>query len=247
MWQGEGFMSIQIENPRVAQECTHLLSVQNLQLIRIIVADPLRLFRESVASMLNTEASFQVVGIASCGLEAIELSHELRPDIVLMDVTMPGVDGIEAMCRIKARLPATRVILLTTAADDDYIFDGIAAGANGYLFKDISTLGLISAIQAVYAGKQVTASNVANRVMQLLDKQSIDKCERDENNDGLTARERETITLIAKGMLAKEIARHLAISEKTVRNHISSIYRKLGIYDRAHIVIYALKKGLVKV
>jgi NarL family two-component system response regulator LiaR len=133
---------------------------------------------------------------------------------------------------------------LTTFTSDDFVLEGLAAGANGYILKDISAVGLVSAIRAVNSGEQVTAPDIANRVMQLLEKQNPDK---GQHENGLTARETQMIELIARGMVAKEIARLLAISEKTVRNHISSIYRKLEIYDRSQVVIYAMKKGLIDI
>jgi DNA-binding NarL/FixJ family response regulator len=212
--------------------------------IRIVVADDQRLFRESVVGMLNGEPFIEVVGSAGNGLEAVELVRQVRPEVVLMDLKMPMLNGIEALRQIKAEFPQTRVILLTTFTADGYVLEGLSAGANGYVLKDISTVGLVSAIRAVYNGEQVTAPNVASRMMQLLDRQSP---ERAQSYDGLTAREMETLVLVAKGMVAKEIARTLAISEKTVRNHISNIYRKLDIYDRSQVVIYAMKKGLVDI
>jgi NarL family two-component system response regulator LiaR len=161
-----------------------------------------------------------------------------------MDVKMPNLDGISATRQIKQEFPQTRVVLLTTFTTDGYVLDGLSAGANGYILKDTSTIGLVSAIRAVYNGEQVTAPDVTSRMMQLLDRQNPDK---GQYHDGLTSREMEMLVLVAKGMVAKEIARTLAISEKTVRNHISSIYRKLDIYDRSQVVIYAMKKGLVDI
>ncbi|HZO74252.1 MAG TPA: response regulator transcription factor [Ktedonobacteraceae bacterium] len=212
--------------------------------IRVLVVDDQRLFRESIAGMLTLEPAFKVVGLAADGAEGVELTRQLLPDVVLMDVKMPQVDGIAAMRQIKAELPKTRIILLTTFTADGYVLEGLAAGANGYLLKDTSMAGLTSAIRAVHAGEQVTAPDVTMRMMQLLEKQHI---EGDQSNDGLTAREMETLLLVARGMIAKEIARALSISEKTVRNHISNIYRKLGIYDRSQVVIYAMKKGLMTI
>lgn len=217
------------------------------QRIRIVVADDMRLFRESIAEVLDAEPSFTVVGLAGNGLEAIELVRQLTPDILLLDVKMPQVDGITAIRQLKAERPETRVILLTTLSASGYVMEGLAAGANGYLLKDTSTAGLISAIRAVYAGEQVTAPGVTCQIMQLLDRQRDDKGNKVQSEDGLTPREMETLLLIARGMIAKEIAHTLAISEKTVRNHISSIYHKLNIYDRSQVVIYAMKKGLVNI
>lgn len=235
-------MTIRYEETANPYAGAHALAGQEQGRIRIVVADDQRLFRESVVGMLNGEPYIEVVGSGGNGLEAVELVRQLRPDVVLMDIKMPHLSGIEALRQIKAELPATRVILLTTFTADGYVLEGLAAGANGYVLKDISTVGLVSAIRAVYNGEQVTAPDVASRMMQLLDRQNP---ERAQGYDGLTSREMETLVLVAKGLVAKEIARTLAISEKTVRNHISNIYRKLDIYDRSQVVIYAMKKGLV--
>lgn len=237
-------MAIQLEEMINTRIVSHALMEQSRAHIRIVVADEQRLFRESIARMLNGEPFIEVVGCAGNGLEAIELVRQTRPDVVLMDVKMPNLNGIEALRQIKAELPQTRVVLLTTFTADGYVLEGLAAGANGYVLKDISTVGLVSAIRAVYNGEQVTAPDVASRMMQLLNRQNPEKAQ---GYEGLTAREMETLVLVAKGLVAKEIARVLAISEKTVRNHISNIYRKLDIYDRSQVVIYAMKKGLVDI
>lgn len=220
------------------------VSEQSRQQISVGVVDDQRLFRESIAGMLAAESFISVVGVACNGLEAIELVRQFRPAVMLMDVKMPEMNGIRATRQIKAEFPETKIILLTTFTNDDFVLEGLAAGANGYILKDISAVGLVSAIRAVNSGEQVTAPDIANRVMQLLEKQNSDKGQHD---NGLTAREMQMIVLIARGMLAKQIARSLAISEKTVRNHISSIYRKLDIYDRSQVVIYAMKKGLIDI
>lgn len=220
------------------------VSEQSRQQISVGVVDDQRLFRESIAGMLAAESFISVVGVACNGLEAIELVRQFMPAVVLMDVKMPEMNGIRATRQIKAEFPETKIILLTTFTSDDFVLEGLAAGANGYILKDISAVGLVSAIRAVNSGEQVTAPDIANRVMQLLEKQNPDKGQHD---NGLTAREMQMVVLIARGMVAKEIAHSLAISEKTVRNHISSIYRKLEIYDRSQVVIYAMKKGLIDI
>ncbi len=208
------------------------VSEQSRQQISVGVVDDQRLFRESIAGMLAAESFISVVGVACNGLEAIELVRQFRPAVMLMDVKMPEMNGIRAARQIKAEFPETKIILLTTFTSDDFVLE------------DISAVGLVSAIRAVNSGEQVTAPDIANRVMQLLEKQNPDK---GQHENGLTAREMQMIELIARGMVAKEIARLLAISEKTVRNHISSIYRKLEIYDRSQVVIYAMKKGLIDI
>lgn len=236
-------MSMPLEDVAIARTDVDAIAAQS-PCIRVLVVDDQRLFRESIAGMLALESSFKVVGTAADGAEGVELTRQLLPDVVLMDVKMPHMDGITAIRQIKAELPKTRIILLTTFTSDGYVLEGLAAGANGYLLKDTSVAGLTSAIRAVHAGEQVTTPDVTMRMMQLLEKQHI---EEDRNNDGLTTREMETLLLVARGLIAKEIARALSISEKTVRNHISNIYRKLGIYDRSQVVIYAMKKGLMTI
>lgn len=217
---------------------------RGVQQVRIVVADDQRLFRESIAGMLHMEAAFAVVGVASDGLEAVEAARQLQPHVLLMDVKMPQMDGIAATHQIKSEFPDVRVILLTTFTTDDLLLEGLEAGVSGYLLKDTSLAGLVSAIHAVFNGEQVTAPGVTQRIMQLLGRQLAEK---DACAVSLTSREIETLKLIARGKIAKEIALALEISEKTVRNHISSIYRKLDIYDRSQMVIYAMKKGLVDI
>jgi len=237
-------IATQIEDPANARVNAWAVSEQPLKQISILVVDDQRLFRESIAGMLAGEPFISVVGVAGNGLEAFELVRQFQPTLVLMDVKMPQMDGIQATRQIKAEFPETKIILLTTFTTDGYVLEGLAAGANGYILKDISALGLISAIRAVDNGEQVTAPDITNRILQLLEKQNTDK---GQHYNGLTAREMEMLVLVARGMVAKEIARTLAISEKTVRNHISSIYRKLDVYDRSQVVIYAMRKGLIDI
>lgn len=213
--------------------------------IRIIIADDQRLFRECIAGMLNSTPDFEVVGTAGNGLEAAELARQLMPDVMLLDIKMPYMDGIEVVRLLKTELPLLRFILLTTLVTDAYVLDGLAAGANGYILKDMSTIGLISAIKSVHAGEQVTAPNVAQRMIQLLDKNKHPESK--QAHDELTAREMQMLVLMTKGMTVKEIARALLVSEKTVRNHMSNMYHKLNVYDRSQVVLYAVRKGLVDV
>jgi DNA-binding NarL/FixJ family response regulator len=237
-------IATQIEDLTDKQVGAWSIGEQSRRQISIVVADDQRLFRECIAGMLAAESFVSVVGVASNGLEAIELVRQYRPAFILMDLKMPQMDGIQATRQIKAEFPETKIILLTMFTSDGYVLEGLAAGANGYILKDISAMGLISAIRAVDNGEQVTAPDITNRMLQLLEKQNADK---GQYYGGLTAREMEMLVLIARGMLAKEIARTLAISEKTVRNHISTIYRKLNIFDRSQLVIYAMRKGLIDI
>jgi DNA-binding NarL/FixJ family response regulator len=213
------------------------------EVIRIVVGDDQRLFRESIAILLGGEPSFSVTGLAGNGLEVLELVRLYRPAVVLMNVCMPQMDGIEATRQIKAAFPDTRVILLASFTTNEHMLEGIAAGAHGYVLKDISAAGLVTTIRAVYNGEQVTVPNIANRMARLLDHQHSERS----HHHKLTARELQMLKLLAGGKTAKEIAHALDISDKTVRNHISNIYRKLDIFDRSQVVIYALKNGLVNI
>jgi DNA-binding NarL/FixJ family response regulator len=210
--------------------------------VRVVVVDDQLLLREGIATLLAQDARIAVIGRGSNGQEAIDLAGSLTPDVVLVDIRMPVVDGIEAIREIKARYPNIYVVILTSFVYDGYVVEGLMAGADGYLLKDASPTALISGVLAVAAGEQVIEPGVARHVADMLGKQSQD---RRGVYDGLTPRELQMLAMIARGFVAKEIAHTLHISEKTVRNHVSNIYRKLDIYDRSQAVLYAIKKGLI--
>ena len=216
--------------------------LQTEQLKRVVVVDDQLLLREGIAALLQSDPRIEVVGRGANGLEAIELANTLHPDVVLMDIRMPVMDGIQAILEIKKRWPHVRVVILTSFVYDGYVIEGLMAGADGYMLKDASPAALISGVIAVLAGEQVMEPGVAHHVAEMLSKQSA---ERNRCYDGLTPRELQMLAMIARGQVAKEIAHELRISEKTVRNHVSNIYRKLGIFDRSQAVLYAIKKGLV--
>lgn len=209
--------------------------------IRVVVVDDQLLLREGIANLLQADPRIQVVGLGGDGQQAIEMVGTLHPEIVLTDIRMPVLDGIQAIREIKARWPEIRVVILTAFVYDGYLVEGLMAGADGYLLKDSSPSALISGIIAVAAGQKVMEPSVAEHVAGLLSKHSAER----NHYDGLTQRELQMVAMIARGLVAKEIAHELHISEKTVRNHISHIYRKLGIFDRSQAVLYAIKKGLV--
>lgn len=211
-------------------------------LLRVVVVDDQLLVREGITALLETDPRIHVVGRGGNGQEAINLVDVTKPDIVLLDIRMPVVDGIQAIRKIKATWPHVRVVILTSFAYDGYVVEGMMAGADGFLLKDASPVALISGVITVAAGQQVVEPNVAHRVVELLNKQ---RSERSGIYDGLTQRELQMISMLARGLVAKEIGHELHISEKTVRNHIGNIYRKLGIFDRSQAVMYAFKKGLV--
>ena len=210
--------------------------------VRVVVVDDQLLLREGIATLLERDGRVVVIGRGSNGQDAIDLAEQLTPDIVLVDIRMPVVDGIQAIREIKARHANIRVVILTSFVYDGYVIEGLMAGADGYLLKDASPTALISGVLAVAAGEQVIEPGVARHVADMLGKQSQD---RRNCYDGLTPRELQMLAMIARGYVAKEIAHTLHISEKTVRNHVSNIYRKLDIYDRSQAVLYAIKKGLI--
>jgi DNA-binding NarL/FixJ family response regulator len=210
---------------------------------RVLVVDDQTLFRTGLTSLLSQDARVEVVGQAVDGAEAVKLAGKLKPDVVLMDIKMPNVDGIEATRQIVEAGPGTKVLILTTFETDSQVIQALKAGASGYVLKDSSAAAIVSSIVAVMSGERVMASAVANRVLEMLTGTATPK----EFYDGLTNREIEILKLLANGMANKQIAFRLKISEKTVRNHVSNMYEKLGIYDRSQAVLYAVKKGLVEV
>ena len=210
---------------------------------RVLIADDQTLFRTGLASLLSEDERVEVVGQAVDGAEAIKQAVKVKPDVVLMDLKMPNVDGIEATRQILEAVPGTKVLILTTFETDSQVIQALKAGASGYVLKDSSAAAIVSSIVAVLSGERVMASAVANRVLEMLTGTTTPK----EFYDGLTNREIEILKLLANGMANKQIAYRLKISEKTVRNHVSNMYEKLAIYDRSQAVLYAVKKGLVEV
>ena len=211
--------------------------------VRVLIADDQTLFRAGLARLLNEDPRVEVVGQAMDGADAAKLAAKQKPDVVLMDLKMPKVDGIEATRQIIEADPGVKVLILTTFETDSQVIQALKAGASGYVLKDSSPDAIVSSIVAVMSGEKVMASAVANRVLEMLSGTTTPK----EFYDGLTNREIEILKLLANGMANKQIAYRLKISEKTVRNHVSNTYEKLGIYDRSQAVLYAVKKGLVEV
>ena len=198
--------------------------------IRVLVADDHPVVRHGLCTMLEIEDDIVVVGRAADGEEAVAQAAETHPDIILMDVQMPNLDGIEAMRRIREADPEARVIVLTTYRDEDYIFPSLRAGARGYLLKDASREELADAIRAVHRGES------------LLDPQIADQAR---SRDGLTARELEVLELMAQQHSNSQIAEKLYVSENTVKTHVSNILAKLGCNDRAAAVLTAWKRHLI--
>jgi DNA-binding NarL/FixJ family response regulator len=210
---------------------------------RVLLVDDQTLFRMGLARLLAEDGRVEIIGEAADGAEAVIQAAKLKPDVVLMDLKMPNLDGIEATRQIIEANPDVRVLILTTFETDNHVIQALKAGAAGYVLKDSMAEAIASSILAVVAGERVMASAVANRVLEMLSGTSTPK----EFYDGLTVREVEILRLLATGMANKQIAYKLKISEKTVRNHVSNMYEKLGIYDRSQAVLYAVRKGLVEV
>jgi len=211
--------------------------------VRVLLADDHRLFREGVASLLDRVDDVVLVGAASTGEEAVALARELTPDIVLMDLDMPGVGGIAATRLLLEQAPGTGVIALTMLEDDASLFAALDAGARGYVLKDAERGELLQAIRAVARGGAALGPKVTRRVLDHLDPRRTAPATAGPFA-GLTPRETEILDLIAVGKRNADIARALFISDKTVGNHISSIFAKLGVTDRVEAVIRAREAGL---
>jgi DNA-binding NarL/FixJ family response regulator len=210
---------------------------------RVLIADDQTLFRTGLARLLDEDPRVDVVGQAVDGADAVKQAVKLKPDVVLMDLKMPNMDGVEATRQIRAQLPDMKILILTTFDADNHVLQALEAGVSGYVLKDSLSEAIITSIQAVVSGERVMAGAVANRVLDMLTGAATPK----EFYDGLTTREVEILKLLAAGMANKQIAYRLKISEKTVRNHVSNMYQKLNIYDRSQAVLYAVRKGLVEV
>lgn len=212
--------------------------------IRILLVDDQYLIREGIASLLELEEAVEVVGMAANGKEAIEKALELNPNIVLMDVRMPEMNGVEATAKIRQVLPTCQVIMLTTFDDEEFIVQSLLAGACGYLMKDIPPKDLAQAIKLAHAGVFQLAPEVAGKLIgSLKDKQTI-VSPKPEIDTPLTARELEVLKLLAKGTTNKEIAKAFNLSEGTVKNHVSNILMRLELRDRTQAAVYAVENGL---
>ncbi|BEL02178.1 response regulator transcription factor [Actinoplanes sichuanensis] len=219
---------------------------EGLMSIRVVLVDDQVLVRTGFRMILDETGDIEVVGEAGDGAAALEVTARTRPDVVLMDVRMPGVDGITATERIRALCPAPKVIILTTFDLDDYLFAGLRAGASGFLLKDTLADDLIAAVRVVVSGEAVTAPSATRRLIAHFVNAPAEVPPRPDNRlAALTAREREVLVLIARGLSNAEIATGLSVSEGTVKTHISRILAKLGLRDRVQAVILGYECGLV--
>jgi DNA-binding NarL/FixJ family response regulator len=228
--------------------------------VRVLVVDDQRLMRDGIASLLEMQEAIEVVGTASNGQEALEKALSLHPDVILMDVRMPIMDGIVATQQVRRQLPACRILMLTTFNDEEYVVDALRAGASGYLLKDLPAPDLARAVQAVYKGIYQLDPDVASKVIASLPRpQTLDVAEKTLpvaspahianatkiSATTLTEREVEVLRLIAQGATNREIAERLVISEGTVKNHVSNMLNHLGLRDRTQAAIYARANGLL--
>jgi DNA-binding NarL/FixJ family response regulator len=223
-------------------------------LVRVLVVDDQQLVRDGIASLLRVQDGVTVIGTAANGEEAIEQAIKLQPDVILMDVRMPVMDGVEAAIQILKQIPTCCILMLTTFDDDEYIRSALHAGARGYLLKDLPAQDLAKAIQAVSQGIYQLDASVIQR---MIDVGNRPKAARQNNIEeqktispspevaGLTNREVEILRLIATGATNREVADDLVISEGTVKNHLSNIFSRLGLHDRTQAVMYAREHGLL--
>ena len=222
--------------------------------VRIVVVDDQEVVRAGFAALLDTQADFTVVGTASDGAEALQVCHDRHPDVVLMDVRMPTMDGVEATARLTSeasdgRVPVPRVVILTTFDLDEHVYDALSAGASGFLLKDVTAERLFDAVRVVAAGDALLAPTVTRRLVAEFARQrprpSPEPSRASALTEVLTPREVEVLRLVAEGLSNSEIAGRMFLGEETVKTHVSRMLHKLGLRDRTQAVIAAYESGLV--
>ena len=208
--------------------------------IRILITDDHAVVREGLRTFISTEPGMEVVGEAKDGVEAVQMACELKPDVILMDMAMPRMGGLEAIQQIKEQCPDAQILVLTSFSDDETVFPAIKAGALGYLLKNTSPDRLLSAIRDVHQDKPSMSSDIASKLMREMQRKSS----LPPTKEPLTEREMDVLKLVAHGMTNQEIADELVISEGTVRTHVSNILSKLHLANRTQAALYALREGL---
>lgn len=222
--------------------------------IKIVIADDHALLRQGIINVLKLEDDFQVIGEACDGAEAVEKAIALTPDILLLDINMPRMNGLEVITKINEQEKAIKIIVLTMHDDESYVMEVIKSGAVGYLLKDIEPGMLVAAIRSVYAGESYIYPTLAKRIFNEFNRTHQDKekekvCEVvrtiSRREEGLTYREYEVLQGVCRGLSNQELAKSLFLSEKTVKNHLTNIFRKISVNDRTQAVLYAIKHKLV--
>jgi len=213
--------------------------------IRIVVADDHQVVRTGFAELLDTQPDFTVVATAADGAEAVRVCHEQTPDVVLMDVRMPGMDGIAATRQLTAHDDGPRILILTTFDLDDYVYDALRAGASGFLLKDVTAERLFDAVRVIAAGQALLAPAITRRLISTFAQQHRNNAPAPTALGVLTPRETQVLRLIAEGLSNLEIATRLVVTEQTVKTHVSRLLTKLGLRDRTQAVITAYETGLI--
>lgn len=206
--------------------------------IKLLIADDHPVVREGLKTMLQSADEFEVIGQAANGEEAISLTEELKPDVVILDMRMPKIEGIEATCEIKKRVPSAEVVILSTHDQDEYIYRSLQAGAKGYVIKDSGLDELLEVVRAAARGESLLSSNIATKL--------VDHLSTPQPQRSLTDREQTVLNQLAKGLRNREIAQNLNITERTVKNHVTNIINKLGVTNRTEALAHALRKGLIE-
>ncbi len=215
--------------------------------IKVLIVDDHRIVREGLSAILETKEEIEIVGEAGDGGEAVEKARQLLPDVIVMDVSMPGMTGVEATRIIKRELPHIGIIALTMYEDQQYIFDLVRAGATGYLLKDSDSTEIVAAIRAVFKGESLIHPSVASKILAEFSLLAEGKGRKKSFLEhDLTEREVTVLRLVADGKTNKEIANVLDLSEKTVKNHVRNIFHKLHVYDRTAAAILAIRKGIIE-
>ncbi len=212
---------------------------------RVLLAEDHTIVRKGLRSLLDKETGIKVVGEAEDGREAIAKAEELHPDVVVMDIAMPGLNGLEATRQIKKRFPDMKILILTMHTNEEYVLQTLKAGASGYLVKKAAPAELISAINAVHKGDSFLSPSISRTVIDEYIRRSKEISEGEEGFEQLTVREREVLQLIAEGHKTREIAELLYISIKTVETHRAHIMNKLDIHSTAELTRYAIRKGII--
>ena len=219
--------------------------MSDVRTIRVLIVDDHRMIRSGLRGFLEDEPGISVVGEAENGEDALTRLPELTPDVVLMDLMMPGMGGIAAIGALRQSYPALKIMALTSFADDEQVFPALEAGANGYLLKDIDPDELVAAIRAVHAGESPLDPEVAKRLLARFQRPITPPASTQAAHEPLTEREMDVLRLLTQGKSNKEIARALFIGDRTVKSHLSAIFQKLDVTDRTQAALYAVRHGLV--